>query len=57
MNIKSVDQVDVKNKFVLFRPDINSPVNKEGKIINLNRINQTLPTLNYLLNNGARLPL
>lgn len=57
MNIKSVDQVDVKNKFVLFRPDINSPVNKEGKIINLNRINQTLPTLNYLLNNGARVAI
>ncbi|HHX48837.1 MAG TPA: phosphoglycerate kinase [Clostridiales bacterium] len=57
MNIKSISQVDVKNKLVLFRPDINSPINKEGKIINFNRINQTLETLNYLLNNRARVAI
>lgn len=57
MSIRSIEGIDFKDKLVLFRPDINSPINDKGKIINFNRINQTLPTLEYLLNDGARVAI
>lgn len=55
--IKSIIGVDVRDKFVLFRPDINSPVDGSGNIVNDNRIKKTLPTLNYLLDNGAKVAI
>ncbi|MDD5515356.1 MAG: phosphoglycerate kinase [Synergistales bacterium] len=47
--------MDVRGKQVLLRLDINSPVNvKDKRIANDNRIQKSLPTLRYLLENGAR---
>lgn len=54
MEIKNIIGVNVKGKRVLFRPDINSPINALGKIVNDNRLNAIAPTLKYLLDNGAR---
>lgn len=56
IKIKSIIGVDVKGKTVLFRPDINSPV-KEGKIVNDNRLNATVPTLKYLVEGGAKVAI
>lgn len=56
-DIKSIIGVNVKGKRVLFRPDINSPIDASGKIVNDNRLVKTVPTLNYLLDGGAKLAI
>ena len=53
-NKKTVRDVDVKGKRVLCRCDFNVPQDKAtGAITDDNRIVAALPTLNYLLDNGA----
>lgn len=53
MKIKNIIGVDVRGKKVLFRPDINSPINSKEKIVNQNRLEAIAPTLKYLLDGGA----
>ena len=53
-NKKSVLDADVKGKKVLLRCDFNVPQNKEtGEITSDKRIVAALPTIQYLLDNGA----
>ena len=53
-NKKSVLDVDVKGKKVLLRCDFNVPQNKEtGEITSDKRIVSAIPTIRYLLDNGA----
>ena len=56
MNKKSVKDIDVKGKKVLVRCDFNVPM-KDGVITDENRINGALPTIKYLLDNGAKVTL
>ena len=58
VRIKSIDELDCKNKRVLLRPDINSPIDSTTKkIVNDNRIAASIPTIRDLLNKGARLAI
>ncbi len=58
LKIKSLKDYSFKGKTVIFRPDINSPVDgKTKKIVNTNRIEKTVPTLKYLLDQGAKVAL
>ena len=51
---KSVKDIDVAGKKVLLRCDFNVPFDKTtGEITDNGRIIASLPTINYLLNNGA----
>jgi len=53
-NKKTVKDVDVKGKKVLLRCDFNVPQDKKtGEITNDKRIRAALPTIQYLLDNGA----
>jgi len=53
-NKKSVTDIDVKGKKVLLRCDFNVPIDKvTGKIRDEGRIIAAVPTIDYLLNNGA----
>ena len=52
-NKKTVKDVDVKGKKVLLRCDFNVPQDKEGNITDDKRIRAALPTIQYLLDNGA----
>lgn len=52
--LRSVKDVDLEGKKVLLRLDLNVPMNAEGQIADSTRIDKTLPTLNYLLEQGAR---
>ena len=54
-NKKTVRDVDVRGKKVLLRCDFNVPLDKEtGAITSDKRIVASLPTIQYLLENGAR---
>ncbi|MEL4106245.1 phosphoglycerate kinase [Oscillospiraceae bacterium WX1] len=53
-NKKSITDIDVKGKKVLLRCDFNIPLDKEtGAITDEGRITSALPTIHYLLSNGA----
>lgn len=54
MNKKTIKDINVKDKKVLLRVDFNVPL-KDGKITDDNRIKESLPTIEYLLNDGAKL--
>ncbi|HSQ34299.1 MAG TPA: phosphoglycerate kinase [Peptostreptococcaceae bacterium] len=55
-NKKTIEDIDVKGKKVLVRCDFNVPL-KDGVITDENRLNGALPTINYLLNKGAKVIL
>lgn len=55
-NKKTIEDIDVKGKKVLVRCDFNVPL-KDGVITDENRLNGALPTINYLIENGARVIL
>ncbi len=55
-NKKSVESIDLKGKRVLCRCDFNVPT-KEGKITSDKRIVAALPTIEYMLKQGARVIL
>jgi phosphoglycerate kinase len=54
---KTIANVDVKNKSVLIRVDFNVPLDDSGKITDDNRIVQALPTINKVLEGGAKVIL
>ena len=55
--VKYIDELDLKNKKVFVRVDYNCPTDSAGNITNDYRIQESLPTLNYVLEKGGALIL
>ena len=54
--MKTVKDIDIKNKRVIIRCDFNVPI-KEGKIVDDTRIVEALPTIKYCLDNDCKIIL
>ena len=54
---KNIHDIEVKGKRVLVRVDFNVPMNNDFKITDETRIVEALPTINYLIDNGAKVIL
>lgn len=54
MNKKTIEDIDVKGKKVIVRVDFNVPLDGDRKITDDKRIVGALPTIKYLVNNGAK---
>ena len=52
-----LNDLDVEDKRVLVRVDFNCPVDDEGKITDDKRIRETIPTIQYLIDNSAKIIL
>ena len=59
MNKKTIEDIEVKGKKVLVRCDFNVPLDVEDKtkITDDRRITEALPTIKYLMENGAKVIL
>ena len=57
MNKKTVKDIEVKGKKVLVRCDFNVPLDENNNITDENRIVGALPTIKYLIENGAKVIL
>ena len=53
-NMKFIDEIDLKDKRVLFRFDFNVPMDGSRNITDDTRIRTVLPTVNYALDEGAK---
>ena len=56
-SIADLSAKDLKGKRVLVRVDFNVPMDKQKNITDDNRIRQTLPTIKYLIEKGAKVIL
>ncbi|MDO4731111.1 MAG: phosphoglycerate kinase [Clostridia bacterium] len=54
---KNVEDLQVSGKKVLVRCDFNVPLNEDGTIANTKRVDAAMPTINYLVNNNAKVIL
>lgn len=51
--MKYIEDIDVKNKKVILRLDLNVTI-KDGNIVDDTKIKKSIPTIKYLLNNNAK---
>jgi len=55
--MRTLKEFEVKEKKVLVRCDFNVPLDKQGSILDDFRIKETIPTIQYLIDGGAKIIL
>ncbi|PJB30394.1 phosphoglycerate kinase [Candidatus Desantisbacteria bacterium CG_4_9_14_3_um_filter_40_11] len=53
----TIKDIDIKGKRVLIRVDYNTPLSPDGSVADNRKITESLPTINYCLDNGASIIL
>lgn len=53
-SVKSVRDIDIKDKRILIRVDFNVPMDNDFNISDDKRIREAIPTINYCIDNGAK---
>ncbi|MFH1961390.1 MAG: phosphoglycerate kinase [bacterium] len=56
-NKLTIKDVDITGKKVLIRVDFNTPLSPDGSVADNRKIEESLPTINYALDNGASIIL
>lgn len=56
-NKKTIEDIDVKGKRIFARCDFNVPISADGSIADDKRIRESVPTIKYLLDHGAKVVL
>ena len=56
ISLETIKDLNVENKKVILRVDYNVPI-QDGKVIDNNRIKQSLETINYLKEHNAKIIL
>ena len=57
LSLSSLDKTHLEGKKVLVRVDFNVPLNESGQITDDTRIRAAIPTIQYLINNSAKIIL
>ena len=57
LSLSSLDKTDLEGKKVLVRVDFNVPLDESGQITDDTRIRAAIPTIEYLINNSAKVIL
>ena len=57
MKLKTIEDIDVSGKVVLVRCDFNVPIDEDGEISDISRIERHAPTIITLANKGAKVAL
>ena len=57
VSLSSLDKTHLEGKKVLVRVDFNVPLNESGQITDDTRIRAAIPTIEYLINNSAKVIL
>jgi len=57
MSCQTIKDIDVRGKRVIVRVDFNVPMDEKGHVTDETRIVKTLPTIQYLIDKGARVIL
>ncbi|MFC3847366.1 phosphoglycerate kinase [Helicobacter baculiformis] len=52
--VLGIQDVDIQNKNVMIRVDFNVPLDKDFNIMEDTRMRESIPTINYCIDNGAR---
>src|SRR3989344_777947 len=54
LNCRTMKDMDFKDKRVIVRVGMDVPIDRDGNITNDKRVKEGMPTINYLLDHGAR---
>src|SRR5581483_6711084 len=54
MNLLRLQDADVTGKRVLLRLDLDVPLNESGEVVDATRLNNGMPSIEYLLKQGAK---
>ncbi len=57
MGLKTIENVDLSGKIVLLRCDLNVPIDENGEISDISRIERLIPTVKFLSSRGAKIAL